>query len=134
MQDEERLGSIPFVFYLGIVLYVLSFFLVAVDEMHGWQCALITLTLFRDIFRSISFYPGLINPLIIAFVIMRLLNEAPRLRLIIAIAAILLFIPTWMVVQGMSVKLGCAMWVVSILLITAGEIGSWKPGSFRKTA
>jgi hypothetical protein len=124
--DNQNVLAIPVAFYVGLGLYIASFFLIAVDEYPGYRCAYITLSGFRTAFQALFFYPGLINPLIIAFVTMKFLNEAPRLRLCLAVAAILLFIPTWLIVMSMAIKLGCAMWVVSILLITAGDIGDLK--------
>ena len=118
--------AIPLMFYLGLGLYIASFFLVAVGDARGYSCALLTLSFYRSLFHELIFYPGLINPLMIGFVVVKMLNEAPRLRRCLAIAALLLLIPTWLVIADMKIRLGCAMWVVSLPLITAEDLGTWK--------
>lgn len=129
--ENENAWGISVVFYLGTGLYIASFFLIAVDDYAGYRCALITIGAFRTMFQALFFWPGLINPLIIGFVILKLLSEAPRLRLGLAIGSVLLFIPTWLIIYNMKIKLGCAMWVVGILLVGAEDIGTWKIRLFR---
>ncbi|HUK25793.1 MAG TPA: hypothetical protein VLV49_14520 [Terriglobales bacterium] len=126
---EDAAGNvrvIPVWFYLGIGLYIASFFLHAVnpggDPYAGWQCALVTLKLFP----SWGLLPGLINPLILAFIVLSVLGRLRTFRLVLASTILLLLIPTWLLVSGMQIMLGCAMWVVSLPLIMSGDLGSWK--------
>jgi hypothetical protein len=122
MTEEKKSGVISVSFWLGVSLYVTSFFLPAVENMKGWVCALATLRP-ETAFKSMVFYPGLINPLVVTFAVAKILNEAPRLRLALAAGTLALFIPTWLVVAQMKIMLGCAMWVVSILLVVAEDFG-----------
>ena len=113
-------------FYLGVGLYVASFFLNAVNDIPGWRCALATLSDFPNLFRELYFYSGLVNPLVIGFVVVKLLDEAPRLRRVLALVALLLMVPTWIIVSMMAIKLGCALWVVSLFIVTAEDLGTWR--------
>ena len=126
MSGEKKSGVIPISFYLGVGLYITSFFLPAAGGLKGWLCAVATLNKVQTMFQSVLFYPGLVNPMMIAFIAAKVLNEAPRLRLCLALGTLGLFIPTWLVVSHMQIMLGCAMWVVSALLMVAEELGSWK--------
>ena len=117
---------------LGAAIYAISFTLPAVavgsygsDSLSGWECARIALTAFRNSHEPSSlilFASGLINPLTLAYLALRMLGKGPRVRRALAIAA-LSFIPlSWYVIaDGLRIEIGHVAWVVGLLLMMAPE-------------
>jgi hypothetical protein len=117
---------------LGAAIYATSFTLPAVaigyygsDYLRGWECARIALTAFRNSREPSSlilFACGLINPLTLAYLALRMLGKGPRVRRALAIAA-LSFIPlSWYVIaDGLRIEIGHVAWVVGLLLMMAPE-------------
>jgi hypothetical protein len=112
-------------FWLGIAIYVLSFFLPSVNPYSlgpfpGWACAWVAFfTLGERSAESLAFFGALINPIAIAYVVLHIRNRAPRVRVGLALA-ILLFIPlTWvsLVVMRFPVEIGHVAWIVGLLLM-----------------
>jgi hypothetical protein len=128
-ETNAKVRVVPIFFYLGIALFVTSFFLPAFGDtgtggatFRGWECAVVT---FRN-FPKWFFLPFLVNPLAIFFFFAKVLGRLPRLRLCSAIATLALFVPTWLALRDAVILLGCAMWVVSVLLMMSEDLGSWK--------
>jgi hypothetical protein len=112
------------VLYFGIAIYVLSFFLPAVNPydlggIPGWACAWLS---FGSIGEGVSwsalgFFGALINPIAITYVVLRIRNRAPHFRSVLA-TAILLFIPlTWLSLAFAQYKIeaGHIAWIAGLL-------------------
>jgi hypothetical protein len=121
-------------FGAGIGVYLTSFFLPAVDpyklgNIPGWACAWTAFFAPWDKHESpLAFFGGLINPIIIAYVVLRISGRAPRVRIALE-SAILLCIPlTWLSLLRMhfGIAVGHIAWITGILLII-----SWKDFSLR---
>jgi hypothetical protein len=122
--------------YVGVGLYLLSFFLPAVVDvggpMRGWVCAWLSLWAWslREPSSAVplagsvlAFFGGLINPLAILYAVLRGRNKAHRLRSFLH-NAILLCIPfTWLslLVLHMGVRVGHVLWITGLLMMTLSE-------------
>jgi hypothetical protein len=116
-------------FYFGLVLYLVSFLLPAVTlagiPMFGWACAWLSLWMWaaRENSSILVIFGGLINPLVIALVVLRLRNRAPRLRFTLS-NAVLFCIPfTWLCLLNlkMGVRFGHLVWIAGLLLMIISE-------------
>ncbi len=77
---------------------------------------------------SLAFFGGLINPIAIAYVVLRIRNRAPKTRIAFE-STILLCIPvTWLSLAIMHFRIGVGhvAWVTGLLLMV-----SWKDFSLR---
>jgi hypothetical protein len=117
--------------WLGAAIYAISFALPAVarsdDSMRGWQCAWFALSFdqgFREPLLSFAlFASGLINPLTLAYLWIRMNGDGPRVRRVLGIVA-LSFIPlSWLVISsaGLKIEIGHVAWVVGLLLMMSPE-------------
>jgi len=124
-------------FYVGFGLYLLSFALPAVlwvgGPLPGWTCAWMSLWVWNlrnqpselPLFAGsvLALFGGLINPLVILYVILRGRNKAPKLRSSLS-NTILFCIPfTWLclLVLKMEVRVGHIVWIVGLLLMIFSE-------------
>ena len=116
---------------LGAAIYAISFTLPAVnlssygsDYLSGWECAQYALWAFRNSREPSSlilFACGLINPLTLAYLVLRELGKGSRVRRPLAIVA-LSFIPlSWWIIIGLRIEIGHVAWVVGLLLMMAPE-------------
>ena len=79
--------------YVGFALYFVSFFLPAVDQWKGWDCAWLALEYWHDDKVSpLVLFGGLINPLGVLYLLVSALNAASKVRAYLAVA-ILFCIP-----------------------------------------
>ena len=117
------------VFYTGLALYVISFFLPAVADntggLPGWFCAWFAFAALHGVNQvsPVAIFGGLINPVAVVYVVLRILGRARRLRIASAIA-ILIFIPlTWLslIFMQLGVRIGHVLWIAGLLLMI-----SWK--------
>jgi hypothetical protein len=133
----------PWLLGLGLIVYAVSFALPAVRASNspviGWYCAWVALTFPLDPHSSFSipvFASGLINPLTLVYLTLRMLGKAPKVRRALAIAA-LSFIPlSWYVIaHDMTIEIGHVAWVAGLLMMLAPEaIGMLRtPGSAGET-
>jgi hypothetical protein len=139
--DDPRVGSGPLIkrflttstlFGIGIGIYVVSFFLPSVDpyslgNIPGWICAVVAFSTLG--LSSLAFLGGLINPIAIAYVVLRIRNRAPRVRTALE-GTILLCIPlTWLSLVSLHCRIavGHIAWITGILLMI-----SWKDFSLQK--
>jgi hypothetical protein len=117
-------------FYLGVVLYVLSFVLPAVSVVGeakaapGWVCAWIAFFGVNDDSVSpLAVFGGLINPLALAYIVLRIRDRAPGTRWFLALG-ILAFIPvSWLalLLMHLGIRVGHIAWIAGLLLMI-----SWK--------
>ena len=114
-------------FYVGVGLFVLSFFLPAIRDTGasdsgapGWLCALMAFFGFNnEQVNGLAVFGGLINPIAIAYIVLRIVDFAPDGRLFLA-AAILAFIPlTWLslIMMHLGILIGHVAWIAGLLLI-----------------
>lgn len=112
--------------YVGIASYVLSFVLPAVNPydlggLPGWACAWLSFAAIGDgvSWSALGFFGGLINPIAIAYVVLRIRNRAPHFRSGLA-TAILLFIPlTWLSLAFVQyrIEIGHFAWIAGLLFM-----------------
>lgn len=120
-------------FGLGIAVYVASFLLPAMNEgFFGWQCAHLSLSLpFSrygtdfNLFKFILFACGLINPLALVYLVLRISDRSPLLRRGIAVVA-LSFVPlSWVFMAHLKPPLipaiGHIAWIAGLLLMMGPE-------------
>ena len=137
-QDWRQRKSIRQIgFTTGFTIYLLSFLLPAVNggassSMIGWVCAELALTMpfSRDyvdsnLFKSILFACGLINILVLAYVVLWTHDANPILRRVIAVVA-LSFIPlNWIYMAhdppGLTPEIGHIAWITGLILIFGPE-------------
>jgi hypothetical protein len=126
---HQKTHQVPFLFYIGVVSYVLSFFLPAVDlgdgGIPGWMCAWDALVGWPSPHVSpLIIFGGLINPVALAYMFLRFLNRASSFRAWLA-GIILIFIPlTWASLSSMELRprIGHAFWITSLLLMICPPI------------
>jgi hypothetical protein len=129
------------VFYCGIVLYLVSFFLPAVWSMDmdhflpGWRCAFATLFVWMGSGRVVdggyqlgvrlTISGALINLLAAAYIVLMMPSpRGPKARLAIAVALLACMPLMWLSVYflGASPYVGHAAWIVGLLLMICGDI------------
>jgi hypothetical protein len=115
----------PVVLCFGLGLFLASFFLPAVDEWKGWECAqLAFLTWNDDKFSRLSWFGGIINPLAVLYVFLSALPGTDKIRAYLS-SAILFCIPlTWFALDRMNVqvKVGHFAWIAGVLLMLSPVI------------
>lgn len=109
-------------FYLGLGLYVFSFFLPAVDQpspMPGWMCAYLSLWAWFNKQLWLCLFAGIINPLVLAYVVLRFRDRAPRACKILALAVLGCIPVTWLFLSSMElgIRVGHVVWIASLFLM-----------------
>src|ERR1035437_9507507 len=132
--SPPRSRTIQISLVLGIAIYVASFFLPAVNDagsgslrgttMPGWICAEIALVSWKEII----FLSGLINPLILIYVVLRGTNRLNRVQTYTVVAILACIAVTWieLVRRRFHMEVGHVMWIAGLLLIMAPELARWK--------
>jgi hypothetical protein len=125
-RPHEHPPVLPAFFYAGVGLYVLSFFLPAVQlgdvPFRGLVCAWYALAFWRlpqAYCSQFAIFGGLINPLAALFIALRLLHHAPKVRVFLSVA-IVVFIPlTWTAISRMSmgIRIGHIAWIAGLVLL-----------------
>jgi hypothetical protein len=111
-------------FRIGLVIFVVSFFLPALTDaagpLVGWGCALLAFFgLGNENVNFLAVFGGLINPLAVAYIILRIRDRAPLARWFLGIG-ILAFIPlTWLslFVMHLRIQIGHIGWIAGLFLI-----------------
>lgn len=110
---------------IGIGIFVLSFFLPAVNayelDFDGFACGWVSLFALQDgmSVSALAFFGGLINPIAIFYVVLRIRDRGPHFRSVLS-TAILLFIPlTWLSLAFAQyrVEIGHVAWITGLLLM-----------------
>jgi hypothetical protein len=115
------------VFYLGLTLFVVSFFLPSLnqhghDHVVGWGCAVIAFFGFSSEANGVSglaVFGGLINPLALVYIVLRIRDRARNVRFFLALAMVT-FIPiSWMslAIMHLGILIGHVFWIVGLLLL-----------------
>ena len=124
---------------LGLTLYVVSFFLTAVQDgttpLEGWWCAVEALLMplasndwiahgGRDIRLFVA---GLTNLCFLGYILLRYLSKLQGLRTGFAVAVLFCIADTWLVLAGatLQIKLGHVMWIAGMFTILAPELDTW---------
>ena len=89
--------------------------------LPGWACAWLSFAAIGDgiSWSALGFFGALINPIAIAYVVLRVRDRAPHFRSGLA-TAILLFIPlTWLSLAfaQYKIEIGHIAWITGLLLI-----------------
>jgi hypothetical protein len=124
-QDQSTVAARASLFlYIGLTIYVASFAMPAIDidgkAWEGWIVAWFALAPWNTPGASpLAFFGGLINPLMIAYVYLRLLKVAPKIRRYLAVTILVCIPLTWLSLAQMhyGVNVGHVAWIVGILLI-----------------
>lgn len=141
---KSRLANV--IFYTGLGLYALSFFLPVFtpDKMGsraipGWRCAYVALFLwFIDLGPNtipwlnagyrLGGFGGLINPIAIVFTFLRILDRARRARRFLAATILVCILLTWISLFILCTEdaacpgVGHAVWIAGLLLMISGTV------------
>ena len=143
MSLSDRISSIPRNILiwqmLGFCIFVAAFFLPACrdsgninifrDTYPGWKCAQITFTAAfqKDSYESWSFLAvvsGLINPLILIYLLFSFFPRFKRVRRSLAAAVLVCIAATWAFfwIAHLVPLIGHFVWIAGALMILAGEV------------
>jgi len=119
---------------LGAVVYVVSFFCTAVYSdnlaVSGWLCTVATFAAFAEILRNPaevvrSWYAlgGAANPLLVLYTYLLHRADARAVRLIVAVAVLVLLPAATSVIVAMKLRFGIGhfLWVAGIAMIVGPE-------------
>jgi hypothetical protein len=120
------------VFYVGFAIFLCSFFVLAVGNLSGRECALFSLLAWNrhdDRISSLAMFGGLINPQIILFSLLYAARWGRPLRSVLAVTILLCIPLTWIAIAQMSfagiqmrIGPGHVLWIVGILLMVLPEL------------
>ena len=103
--------------YVGFALYSVGFFLPAVDQWKGWDCAWLALEYWHaDKVSPLVLFGGLINPLGVVYLLLALLNVASKICAVLATAVLVCIPLTWFALDRMDAKVhvGHYFWIAGI--------------------
>jgi hypothetical protein len=139
---------------VGIVVFVVAFFLPAVRDAHtsggpgslpmsGWMCATVAIsasagilhlasgtTQGKDILGMICLIlSGWVNPLVILYLFFCIWRRFVLIRRVLAVAILICFVATWVffVKAPMVPLIGHFVWVAGALMILSGEVAGVVP-------
>jgi|SRR5271163_644744 len=142
---SENGNTSKLIFYTGLGLYLLSFFLpvfrdkIGSKEIVGWRCALGALygwvtdlgpnsIPWLNAGYRLAGFGGLINPLAIVYAFLRFLDVAGTVRRVLAVALVICIVLTWTslgilcTVDALCPLVGHAVWIAGLLLMISGTI------------
>jgi hypothetical protein len=118
-------------FYFGFAVYLWSFFLTAVGNLLGWDCAIFSL-LSRsgpdDKISPLAMFGGLINPQIIIFAALAAGRIGKPVRSVLAVGILICIPLSWIAIYQMSAGMtmnigpGHILWLAGILLMIFPDI------------
>lgn len=119
-------------FYVGFAGFLGSFFLRAVGNLSGRECALFSLLTWNshdNKISSLAMFGGLINPQIILFSLLYASRVARQVRSLLAVTILFCIPITWIAIYQMSVAgmpmnigPGHVLWIAGILLMIFSDI------------
>lgn len=150
VSGRSRLQTV--IFFTGLALYVLSFFLpvfkdtVGSKSISGWRCACAALFLWvidlgpntipgLNVGYRLGGFGGIVNPIAVAYIVLRILDLARRTQRVLAALILLCILLTWTSLVILCLQdadcpgLGHAVWVAGLLLMISAPF--WE--SFRQS-
>jgi hypothetical protein len=150
VSGKSRLQNV--IFFTGLALYVLSFFLpvfkdrVGSKSISGWRCAYAALFLWvvdlgpntipwLKVGYRLGGFGGIVNPIALAYIALCILDLARRMQRVLAALILLCILLTWASLVILCLQdadcpgLGHAVWVAGLLLMISAPF--WK--SFRQS-
>ena len=139
---------------VGIVLFVVAFFLPAVRDAHtasgpgslpmsGWMCATVAISASAGIFHLVSgamqgkdllgavclILSGWVNPLVLLYLFFCIWRKFVRIRRVLAVAILVCFVATWIFLAKVPMvpTIGHFLWVAGGLMILFGEVARLVP-------
>jgi hypothetical protein len=139
---------------VGIVVFVIAFFLPAVRDAHttngpvslpmsGWMCATVAISASAGILHLASgttqgkdlpgilclILSGWVNPLVLLYLFFCIWRKFVRIRRVLAVAILICFAATWVffVKAPMVPLIGHFVWVAGGLMILFGEVAGPVP-------
>ncbi len=118
---------------MGFALYAIAFFLPGVyagtgrnGTYVGWMCAWLALRYINSAYGV----GGVINPLVLLYLLLRLLHRLPGLQSVLAVAILVCTALMWVFVFQLGPRLtpgiGHVLWIAGIFLMLEPEIHDWK--------
>lgn len=127
------MNSVSVSMALGLVLYVTAFFLPAVSQLAGWQCAWVVASTMFGLPTSrgqlLTTLIGLYNPAIVLLVVSTAVGRWKALRGALSGVILVALAATWtflFVTEPHPVAIGHMLWVAGGLLLVAPEISAWR--------
>jgi hypothetical protein len=117
--------------YLGLAIFLLSFFLPAVGPLTGFGCAFWALTSWNhdDKISSLALFGGWLNPIVLVLFFLSVFRVAPRLRAVLTVTTLFSIPMTWISIHrmndagmSMDLKVGHFLWIAGILFITLPNV------------
>ena len=150
VSGKSRLQNV--IFFTGLALYVLSFFLpvfkdtVGSKSISGWRCAYAALFLWvidlgpntipwLNVGYRLGGFGGIVNPIAVAYTVLRVLDLARGTQRVLAALILLCILLTWTSLVILCLQdadcpgLGHAVWVAGLLLMISVPFGE----SFRQS-
>jgi len=150
VSGKSRLQNV--IFFTGLALYVLSFFLpvfkdtVGSKSISGWRCAYAALFLWvidlgpntipwLNVGYRLGGFGGIVNPIAVAYTVLRVLDLARGTQRVLAALILLCILLTWTSLVILCLQdadcpgLGHAVWVAGLLLMIS--VPFWE--SFRQS-
>jgi hypothetical protein len=130
-RGNNRPRSNPATFYLGLFLYIVSFFLPALDSveqgMKGWYCAYCAAIVWPHEHLCLALFGALINLLAFFFVSMRLSGRAPAARRTITFLILACIPLTWLSLTDLDarIRVGHIVWIAGLLLMLVPGRALW---------
>jgi hypothetical protein len=129
--SNNRFRSIPATFYLGLLLYIISFFLPSLDALEqgakGWACAYWAAMVWPQQHLFLALFGALINLLAFPFISLRLRGRAPVARRTLAFLILACIPLTWLSLAdlGARIRVGHIVWIAGLLLMLVPEDSFW---------
>ena len=117
-----RSEPLPVTLWAGFGLFVVSFFLPAVDSDLGINCAFMALwvsTFDSGVGYRLAFFGALINPMVLAYFVLRIRHRLRAVRICLAVAILICIPLTWVSLAyiALPVQIGHYVWIAGILLV-----------------
>jgi len=117
--------------YLGLAIFLLSFFLPAVGSLTGFGCAFWALTSWShdDKISSLALFGGWLNPIVLVLFFLSVFHRAPRLRAVLTVTTLFSIPMTWVAIHrmndagmAMDLNVGHFLWIAGILFIVLPNV------------
>lgn len=119
--------------YLGLSLFLTSFFLPAVGNLTGFDCAWFAMISWKpdDQISRLALFGGWLNPQVLFLFFLSRLRMVPRLRALLTVTILFSIPMTWFAIHrmgearmAMDLKIGHFLWIFGILLVVFPNLPS----------